>query len=724
MQLCATKNIKLTEQMQSAEFYLQKYFGYKSFRLNQEEIIQNVLDKNDSIVLMPTGGGKSICYQLPAVMLDGLTVVISPLISLMKDQVVALRNNGIEAAYLNSSLGHGEESGIMQKLANNKLKLLYISPERLMAPNFIEELKCLKTELIAIDEAHCISGWGHDFRPEYAQLHLLKQNFPKVPIIALTATADKAVREDIADTLGIADAKLYVSSFDRPNLSLTVLPGQQRFKKIIDILHKFPDQCGIIYCSSRKQTEQLAEKLSLSGYEAACYHAGLDIQTRNKVQDDFSHGNVNIICATIAFGMGIDKSDVRFVIHYNLPKNLEGYYQEIGRAGRDGMPADTILFYSFADIANQMYFINQISDYHYRKIQEDKLDRIKEYAESQICRRKVLLSYFSEYAETDCGNCDVCQNPPKYLDGTTEAKMALSAIVRVHEQEGISQIVEILRGHSTPYIQSQGYDQIKTFGVGRNIAAIHWTVYLQQLVQQGILEIDYRNKNKLRLTAVSKDILKGEKPVKLVSFETVKSRNASIKQKKTKVPSDKSIDEGLFERLRVLRKTLATNSGKPPFTIFSDATLMQMSQLQPSTMQEMHEVSGVGDFKAEKFGQVFLEEIATYKSGAIVPKPFKRGQTHEVSLEMFQQGMTVKEIAEERELSSSTISGHLLELYQSGEEIDFSSMITDDILNQIRLASVELEQPKLLKPYFEFFKGEIDYDILRIGLAILEKEKV
>jgi len=723
MHLCDTKSINLTEINKSPEFYLQKHFGYKTFRYPQKEIIENVLAGNDSVVLMPTGGGKSMCFQLPACMMNGLTIVISPLISLMKDQVEALKTNGIEAEFLNSSLSAEAEMQINQKLSQNKIKLLYISPERLFSSKLIDQLHLYNVSLIAIDEAHCISGWGHDFRPEYSQLNVLKQNYPNIPVIALTATADRAVREDIVEVLGLKNASTFISSFDRPNLSLTVLPAQQRLKKIIEIISKYPDQSGIIYCSSRKQTETVATKLNEAGFDTACYHAGLDQLVRNKVQEDFINGQVKIICATLAFGMGIDKSDVRFVLHYNLPKNLEGYYQEIGRAGRDGLPAETVLFYGYGDVATQMYFIDQISDLHYRKIQEDKLRRIQEYAEAQICRRKVLLAYFSEHAPNDCGNCDVCQNPPKYAVGTTEAKMALSAIARTNEDAGMTTIIDILRGNAVAGVIEHGFDKIKTFGVGRNISASNWAMYLQQFIQQGIIEIDYRHRNKLKLNAASVKVLTGQLEVQLVSFETIKKRNEALKQKSKEKVLFTDPDDELFEKLRILRKTLAEKAGKPPFTVFSDVTLKQMAEAKPTNILSLLDVSGVGEHKAKIYGEVFLNEIAAFQLKRN-KKPSKPGDTHQVTLALYRQNKPVSEIAKERQLSEGTIYSHLLDIFTNEHEaIDVFSFVSPSEMEKIREARITLQQTVQLKPYYEFFNGEIDYNKLRFALVYLDREK-
>ncbi|MEX1131645.1 MAG: DNA helicase RecQ, partial [Flavobacteriales bacterium] len=496
---------------------LERHFGYKSFRPLQQEVIEHVLHGNDAVVLMPTGGGKSLCFQIPALALGGLTVVISPLIALMKDQVQALQGNGIPAAFLNSSLSYGEEQAIQEQLRAGALKLLYVSPERLFQQGFLDQLEELNVCLFAVDEAHCISTWGHSFRPEYKHLNVLKRRFPQVPVIALTATADRAVRNDIGDLLGMHQPRTFVSSFDRPNLSLAVLPGQDRWKAIERIMGRHLGKCGIIYCNSRAGTEKLAAKLQGIGVSAAYYHAKLDPAERSRVQDDFIQGKLHVICATIAFGMGIDKSDVRFVIHYNLPGTVEGYYQEIGRAGRDGKPAETILFYSYADVQTHMHFAEEIEDPRYKDVVIAKLDRMKEYAQAQTCRRTILLSYFSESSGEACDNCDVCKDPPKYFDGTVLAQKALSAVMRSGQKLPLSVLVDVLKGTFSPTVSENGWQRIKTFGAGHDTTAFAWVQFIQQFIHLGLLEVDYRDHHHLIITRAGEAVLKGERPVGLVT---------------------------------------------------------------------------------------------------------------------------------------------------------------------------------------------------------------
>ncbi|UTW61644.1 DNA helicase RecQ [bacterium SCSIO 12741] len=596
---------------------LKQHFGYSEFRPLQKEIIENVMDGKDTVVLMPTGGGKSICYQLPALLMDGLTLVVSPLIALMKDQVNALQANGIAAEYLNSSLDETEERAIVDRLMNQELKLLYVSPEKIFSANFLDFLQQLPIRLIAIDEAHCVSSWGHHFRPEYRELKVLKETFTEVPVVALTATADRAVRADIGQLLGMESPSYFVASFDRPNLSLAVLPGRQKWEQTRRILRNFKNECGIIYCGSRKATEELSSKLKLAGFKAGHYHAGMKPDLRAQAQEDFIQGNLNIICATIAFGMGIDKSNVRFVIHQNMPGNLESYYQEIGRAGRDGLDSETYLFYSYRDVQTQMGFIEAIDNPQYREIQELKLQRMQEFAEAQVCRRKILLSYFSENPGEDCGNCDVCKNPPQYMDGTREAQMALSAVTRTGEQAGVTQLIDILKGTRSVAVLQNQWHQLRTFGVGQAVTAFAWQLFLQQLIQQGFLEIDYRDHNNLKLTELSREVLFENKKVRLVTPETIRERQ---KQPDKAPVLDEveflSSDERLFEALRTLRKSIAQKIGKPPFVVFSDASLKDMAARKPSDRDEFLEVSGVGEFKAKRYAEAFLEVIKTNQEAA------------------------------------------------------------------------------------------------------------
>ena len=701
---------------QKPEWYLQKYFGFNTFKPLQKEIIQDTLSGNDTVVLMPTGGGKSVCYQLPSLMHEGVTLVVSPLIALMKDQVEAMRANGIPAAYINSTLSIEEKRQVKNQLDQGALKLLYVAPERLFTGNFIEYLKTLKIQLIAIDEAHCVSSWGHHFRPEYKKLSMLKDLFPSVPTMALTATVDKTVRSEIGELLHLKDPRFYIASFDRPNLTLSVLPGQKKWQQIQRIVNRHKGESGIIYCSSRKGTESLAAKLQEAGLNAKYYHAGLENGERSKVQEEFLQGETEVICATIAFGMGIDKPDIRFVIHHNMPGNLESYYQEIGRAGRDGKPAETILFYSYRDVQVQMGFIDEIEDQQYKQIQLTKLKRMQEYAEGQVCRRKTLLTYFSEVPEKDCGNCDVCKNPPEYFDGTTIAQMALSAIVRLNEKATISSLIEVLKGNYSDTVKANQFHTIKTFGKGSSITAFAWQMYIQQMLQHGIVEIDYKDHYTLKLTPESKQILYNQKPLRLVSPKVIKERQETQKQQAKQPTKREQAEETLFENLKELRKELAVKKGKPAFTVFSDATLQDMIDKTPATYEEFLEVEGVGEYKAEMYARPFLKAIADFISGN------KHADTYKTTWALYNQGLTVDEIAEKRNIQSTTVYSHLAKLITDGYDIDIYNLVNSTEIDYLKKAVNELGMQDKLKPYFEFLKGEVEYGKIRLILSYLKKE--
>lgn len=598
---------------------LKTYFGYDSFRPLQEEIIRHILDGNDALVLMPTGGGKSICYQLPALLREGTAVVVSPLISLMKDQVEALCANGISAGALNSSNDETENAALRRACMEGRLKLLYISPEKLLAEaNYL--LRDMHISLFAIDEAHCISQWGHDFRPEYAQMGILHQQFPNVPIIALTATADKITREDIIRQLHLNHPRTFISSFDRPNLSLTVKRGYQQKEKsktILDFIARHPGESGIIYCMSRSKTESVAQMLQKQGIRTAVYHAGLSPSLRDEAQDDFINDRVQVVCATIAFGMGIDKSNVRWVIHYNLPKSIESFYQEIGRAGRDGLPSDTLLFYSLADLILLTKFATESGQ---QNINLEKLQRMQQYAESDICRRRILLSYFGEIADHDCGNCDVCKNPPERFDGTVIVQKALSAIVRTDQQIGTGVLVDILRGNMSPEVVGKGYQQLKTFAAGRDVPARDWHDYLLQMLQLGYFEIAYNENNHLKITSAGSDVLFGRATARLVVIRREETNETKRgRKRKAPVPAQElplglpnTENEALFEALRKLRKRLADEEALPAYIVLSDKVLHLLSTSRPTNLEEFGNISGIGEHKKKKYGKEFINLIRKY----------------------------------------------------------------------------------------------------------------
>jgi ATP-dependent DNA helicase RecQ len=679
---------------------------------------------------MPTGGGKSVCFQIPALLGSGLTVVISPLIALMHDQVQGLLANGIKAAYLNSTLSLAQQYQIEQDCANDNLKLLYVSPEKLLAQGFFDFLKRLNISLFAVDESHCISFWGHDFRPEYTKLNTIKEHFASVPIIALTATADKVTRRDILNQLGTPDAKVFISSFDRPNLSLSVAPGRKKINQIQDFLIKRRNQSGIIYCLARKTTETVAESLRAMGFKAKHYHAGEPSEYRSRVQDEFIRDDIQIIVATIAFGMGIDKSNVRWVIHHNLPKNVESFYQEIGRAGRDGLPSDTLLFYSYADVMTQLDFIEKSeAPLVQKELIRAKLERIKQYAEADICRRRILISYFNETVDKDCGNCDVCKNPKQKFDGTLLAQKALSAIARTEQQVATGMLIDILRGSQNQNVIRKGYDKLKTFGVGREIRADEWADYIYQMLNRGIIDIAYDENHIFKLNETSWKVLKEGMKVPLSRFESMLERKTREEAQQADLPLSKTrkevIKDALFERLRTLRKTLADERSIPPYLIFSDQTLSDMAQNKPISRLEMMAVAGVGQQKFQLYGQYFIDEVLQFVQDVPASQKIKAkadGSTFRMTHVLYDDGFDIQEIAEQRQLSLGTIVGHLIRLRNEGQKIDLERFINNkdyqDIIKKARALGIAKDGP--IKELMEFFGERFQAHQFRLALAIWE----
>jgi ATP-dependent DNA helicase RecQ len=705
---------------------LKKNFGYDAFRPLQADIIQALFNRRDTLVLMPTGGGKSICFQIPAITLDGTAVVVSPLIALMKDQVEGLRENGVSAAFLNSSQDASQARLVEDGLVAGTIKLLYVSPEKLVSQGFQPLLKRMKISLFAIDEAHCISSWGHDFRPEYTQLRFLKDQFPEIPIMALTATADKLTRKDIVDQLGLRDPEIFIASFDRPNISLHVKPGQRRIEQIFEFLARHPRQSGIIYCLSRKACEDLSAKLNAKGYKSAFYHADMPGSKRSQVQEDFINDRIPIICATIAFGMGIDKSNVRFVIHYNLPRNLEGYYQEIGRAGRDGLAANALLFFSYADVQTYRDMFEQgEGTAEQKELKIAKLNRMFQFAEAPVCRRKTILNYFGEAHSDNCGNCDVCEHPPRQFDGTLAVQKALSAIIRAQEGVGMNLLIDVLRGSQRREVFDQGLHKIKTYGAGKEYSYEEWLFLISQMLHLGLIEIAYDDFSRLKMTAAGKTVLFDNQrvPLALPSTKEKKEKAEKLPTPKAK-PATQQLREELFERLRAARRNLAQQHGVPPYLIFSDATLADMAEKRPLTDADMLQVSGVGERKLQLYGDTFIGEIRRYVMEKSDEGASISGSTYLASWELFKAGESVEAIAESRGLSRMTVMSHLATMYERGELVDINQWVMPEELDLIQGALSLFEEPYQLKPIFEHFNERFNYDKIRWAIADFKRHRV
>lgn len=655
----------------SPEEILYKYYGYKSFRKGQKEIIDATLNGKDSLVLMPTGGGKSICFQISALILDGCAIVISPLIALMNDQVLALQASGIPAAAIHSNQDERINILNLDKASKGEIKLIYISPERFVSD--IQNIaRNIRVSMVAIDEAHCISQWGHDFRPVYTSLKCIKELFPGVPVMALTATADRLTRTDIAEELGLQQPVRYVGSFDRPNLSLEVIndPGKKKRLEIIaELIRKYHDDSGIIYCLSRKKTEAMHQALTDMGFRSVCYHAGLSPKQREEAQKAFVNGEAQVVCATIAFGMGIDKSNIRWVVHNNIPGNIESYYQEIGRAGRDGLPAETILFYNFGDIMMRRNFTENSG---HKEINNEKLDFMQRYSESTVCRRRILLSYFSEEITKDCGNCDNCRKVHHKFDGTISAQKALSAVIRINAAEAINTVIDILRASNRSDIIQKGYHLIKTYGAGRDLSSREWYDYILQMIQLGLFEVAYENNFHLRPTPYGMKVIKGEEKIELTTYEPPVYTNKRNKDRAKEIVA-KSPEEELMSTLKELRKKIADEAGTPPYTVFSDKTLEEMIKVMPIDIDSFLTISGVGPIKLVKYGKPFISAIRKHKG---LKATLPAGSSQKETLALFNAFDDPKVVAQLKNISLETTYSHLIQLAEQGLISDFRKLLS------------------------------------------------
>jgi len=730
---------------------LKTHFGFDQFRPGQEQIINNVLNKQDTFVIMPTGGGKSLCFQLPALKLSGLTLVVSPLIALMKDQVDALKANGIAAEFINSSLSYAEINRAQTEAQAGRIKILYLAPERLASQSFQNFLTTVKVSLIAIDEAHCISEWGHDFRPDYRNLKILRQGFPNVPVIALTATATEKVRQDIAAQLNLQKAKIFLASFNRPNLTYIVRPKRNAFDNLITILEKHKNSPVIIYCFSRKDTENIANDLRQEGFNALPYHAGLDNIVRKQTQEKFIRDELQIIVATIAFGMGIDKPDIRLIVHYNLPKSIEGYYQETGRAGRDGLPSECILFYSFGDTKKHMFFIEEIVNSAERDNAHNKLKQVVEFCELNTCRREFLLSYFGEAPTTvgtvgtrqclvptvtGCNGCDICLTPKEEFDATIITQKILSAVIRTGERFGSNHVIKVLKGSASKRVYELGHDRLSVYGIARDHNEDELKHIVSMLIAKKLLFKTNDQYSTLSLSEIGKKFLQLREKIIL-------TKPKSDELHKAKRIEELEYDQGLFDQLRLLRKKIADAKGVPPFVIFGDVALQQMAYYCPQTAENFSRISGVGEEKLARFGEIFVNTISRYAnehnlSEQVVPirrsktqrivnregsTPLDRkhltGSTYDETKKYILQKLPIEKIAEKRMLAPSTIAGHLEKLIAAGEKLDINYLKPPPERFEKIKKAFQKSGGLNLSPVREILGEEYSYDELRFARMFL-----
>jgi len=701
---------------------LKKIFGYNSFRPGQEDVVEQVIQGKDCLVIMPTGGGKSICYQVPALVLEGLAIVVSPLIALMNDQVIALNQLGVEAAAIHSNHSADELRAIIHDIESGKLKLLYVSPERLNNEQFQSFLQKQKISFIAIDEAHCVSVWGNDFRPDYAALSFLKKQFPDKNIVALTATADKATQDDIINQLSLQSPTVSLSSFERENITISVRSGLDRKKQILNFVNRRKGDSGIIYCLSRKSCEKVAADLKKAGIKAGFYHAGMTAENRRETQKQFQDDNLQIVCATIAFGMGIDKSNIKWVIHYNMPKNLEGYYQEIGRSGRDGTPATALLFYSWSDFLMYKKFIDEgEANEDFKYVQTAKLQRMWEYVSTSDCRTNLILNYFGEYKTEKCQHCDNCIRPPQKIDGKVNVQKAISAVIRSNQELPLNLLVDVLRGSYRQEVQAGGYQNIKTFGVGRDLSFIEWKDYITQMIDKGLLRIDYTDRLRLKVTPLSKPAILGPEPIMLKAFEKSDDVPATSRKKEKRKTANELIETELVDELKSWRLKKAQGMNVPAYVVLTDKSINEIASAKPTTSFALEEVEGIGQKRMENYGDELLEVIQDYLRTQQHKKTLK-GKTYLETMHLYKTGKTPQQIGDERGINIVTVYSHFAHLYSQGEPIDLWKYVTREEVDLVKSAYIASGKKDELNTINQYLKGKVEFHKLRMAMALVKKE--